>query len=164
MATGKEDLLQALIDAYLMEKGAREFYALAAQKSSVPEAKETFQSLAEWEDRHMDYIGHLYRAITEDRDVEGFEEFGTRAAAPVTEGGLPIKDLEARVEKYAVTDEMGAITLALHIESKAYNLYWQLSKNAPDTNAKTVFRSMMEQEVKHINELQGMMTRLSHAS
>ncbi len=32
MITGKENVLQALIEAYLMEKGTKEFYAAAAKK------------------------------------------------------------------------------------------------------------------------------------
>lgn len=164
MATGKEDLLQALIDAYLMEKGTREFYALAARKSTAPEAQQTFKDLAEWEDRHMEYIGSLYQAITEDRDVQGFEAFSKKTAAPVTEGGIPIRDLESRIETYTVNDDMGALALALQIEGKAYTLYWRLSKTTADTNARVVFKSMMEQETKHIEKLRGMMETLSRTA
>ncbi|MEW5744926.1 MAG: ferritin family protein [Nitrospirota bacterium] len=164
MATGKEDVLQALMDAYFMEKGTREFYAQAAQKVSAAEAKQAFKELAEWEDRHMEYIGYLYRSMTEDRDVQGFEEFSRKSPAPLTEAGIPVKDLESSIERYTITDDMGAVALALEIEGKAYNLYWKLSRSAADTNARVVFRSMMEQETKHIDHLRSMMAKLSRAA
>lgn len=161
MVTGKEDLLQALIDAYLMEKGTHEFYDQAARKAAVPEARKTFKELSAWEDRHAEFIQFLYQAITEDRDIEGFDNFSKKSPTPVTEGGIPVKDLEARIEKYTVTDDMGAIELALDIEGKAYNLYWKLSKGASDANARVVFKNMMEQEIKHIDYLRNMMAKIS---
>lgn len=160
MATGKEDLLQALVDAYLMEKGTREFYAEAARKAAAPAAQRTFMELSVWEEKHMDFIQYLYQAIMEDRDMAGFEEFKNKSSAPVTEGGIPAKDLAARLEKVSISNDMEAITLALEIEGKAYALYWQLSKKASDSNARVVFRSMMEQEVNHISYLKDMMTSI----
>ncbi|MBI3592463.1 MAG: ferritin family protein [Nitrospirae bacterium] len=164
MLTGKEDLLQALIDAYIMEKGTREFYAQAAQKALDPEARKTFNELSAWENRHMEFIQFLYQAITDDRDIKGFEDFSNKSHAPAAEGSRPLKDLEAKMEKFDFLDDTGAITMALEIEGKAYNLYHRLSKIAPDTNAKVVFKDMMEQEIKHIDHLKSMMLKLSETS
>lgn len=161
MLTGKEDLLRALIDAYLMEKGTKEFYAKAAAKSTTPDVRKTFEGLSEWEQKHMEYIQSLYQSITEDRDVKGFEEFSKRTGSPETEGGIPVKELEAKLEQYDFMDETGAISIALQVEGKAYNLYWKLFKVANDTNAREVFKSMMEQEVKHIDYIKNMMLKLS---
>ncbi|MBF0558718.1 MAG: ferritin family protein [Nitrospirae bacterium] len=164
MATGKEDLLQSLIEAYLMEKGTREFYAQAASKCSAPDARRTFEELSAWEEKHMDFIQYLYQAVTEDRDTEGFEDFRDKSGAHVAEGGIPVKDLAARLEKVSINDDMEAITMALGIEGKAYAMYWKLSKSAPDSNARVVFRSMMEQEINHISYLKEMMTRISESA
>ena len=56
MITGKEDLLTALIEAYLMEKGTNEFYAHAAEKAVDTAAGKTFGELSRWEEQHMQYI------------------------------------------------------------------------------------------------------------
>lgn len=169
MVTGKEDLLQALIEAYLMEKGTKEFYSQAADKSVNPEAKKTFKELSQWEDKHMDFIQFLYQSIQDDKDIKSFKEFENKTDAPVTEAGIPVKDLSAsadsprrrgKVEKYNFKDEKGALTLAMEIEGKAYNLYHKLSQNAKDTNAQVVFKEMMEQEVKHIDYLKQMRLKL----
>jgi len=164
MLTGKEDLIQSLIEAYLMEKGTEDFYAYAAQKAMNSEARKMFKELSQWEHRHMDFIGYLYRSIQEDRDVVGFEKFIQKTDAPMTEAGIPIKDLESKLEKHEFIDDMGALILALEIEGKAYALYSKLSKSAADTNAKVVFKEMMEQETKHVDYLKKLRMKLSETS
>jgi len=156
MMTGKEDLLRALIEAYLMEKGTRVFYSGAAAKAVNAEAKKMFTELSDWEERHMNFIQYLYQAIEDDRDVKGFSDFSERTDAPVTEAGIPLKVLEAKLEKYEIVDDKDAVRLALEIEGKAYNLYRKLSDAASDSNARVVFKEMMEQELKHIDYLKKM--------
>jgi len=163
MLTGKEDLIQSLIEAFLMEKGTMDFYAQAASKARDLEAKKMFKELSSWEHRHMDFIGFLYQSIQEDKDIVGFERFTDKTAAPVTESGIPVKDLEAKIEQYSFVfvDDMGALILALEIEAKAYSLYHKLSQSALDTNAKVVFQEMMAQEAKHIEYLKQLRLKLS---
>ncbi len=153
---GKEDLLSGLIEAYLMEKGTRMFYSSAAAKAVNPEAKKMFAELSDWEERHMNFIQYLYLAIGDDRDIQGFRDFSERADAPVTEAGIPVKELEAKLEEYTFVDDDGAMKLALEIEGKAYNLYRKLSEKALDSNARVVFKEMMEQELKHVEYLKKM--------
>jgi hypothetical protein len=160
MITGKENLLQALIEVFLMEKGTNEFYNDASGKASHSDAKNIFRELADWEKKHMDFIQYLYQSINEEQGIKSFEEFNNRTGAPFTEAGIPVKNLEARIEKYTVKDEMGALTLAMEIEGKAYNLYHKMHQNAEDTNAKVVFKEMMEQEVKHVEYLKKLRLKL----
>ena len=160
MITGKENLLQALIEAFLMEKGTKEFYADASGKSGNSDAKKIFGELADWEKKHMDFIQFLYQSINGGQEIKSFEEFNNRTEAPLTEAGIPVKDLEAKIEKYTIKDETGALTLAMEIEGKAYNLYHKLSQDAEDTNAKVVFSEMMDQEVKHVEYLKNLRLKL----
>lgn len=153
MITGKEDLLQALIEAYLMEKGTREFYSHAAEKAVNLQAGKTFAELSEWENRHMGFIQFLYQSIQGNREVKSFEEFSSKTQAPFTEAEFPVKDLEAKAERYNFKNETEALAIAMEIEGKAYNLYRRLSQNTADTNAQVVFKEMMEQEVKHAEYL-----------
>jgi len=164
MVTGKEDLLQALSEAFLMEKGTNEFYSQASEKAVNHEAKTTFKELSQWEGRHMGFIQFLYQSILGDRDLESFEEFKNKTDAPVTEAGIPLKDLEVKMEKYSFTDEKGALTLAMEIEGKAYNLYRKLSQNASDTNAQVIFKEMMQQEVRHVDYLKSLRQKLIKAN
>ena len=161
MVTGKEDLLQSLIEAFLMEKGTREFYSLASLKAAQRDAKDMFKELSAWEEQHMEYIQSLYLAIQDDRNVEGFEAFKKMAHAPVTESGIPVKELESKFEEHTFVDDSGALALALEMEGKAYTLYRRLSEKAPDLNARAVFKEMMEQELAHIDYLKGMRSKLA---
>ncbi len=160
MITGEEDLLQALIEAFVMEKGTKEFYSHASDCAVNDEAKSVFMELSQWEEKHMDYILFLYQAIKGDRDIRSFKEFQNMAEAPVTEAGIPVKELEAKTEKHNFTDEMDALTLAMEIEGKAYSLYHRLSINAKNSNAQVIFKEMMEQEIKHINYLKDLRSKL----
>ncbi len=160
MINGKEDVLQALIEAFLMEKGTREFYSLAAAKSKGPAAKDAFESLSKWEQKHMDYIQFLYQSLMEDKELRTFEEFRNKADAPLTEAGIPVKALESKIEEHEFTDDMKALTLAMEIEGKAYNLYRKLSEDASDANARIVFNEMMEQEIKHVDYLKNLRLKL----
>jgi rubrerythrin len=164
MLTGKEDLLQSLIEAFLMEKGTHEFYEKAALKAVDTQAIKTFKALSDWEERHMEFIQSLYLAVQDDRDLVSFEEFKTRTASPVTEAGIPIKDLESRLEKYSFIDDRGALVIALEIEGKACNLYRNMSEKAADTNARVIFKEMMGQELMHIDYLKKMRTGLAETA
>jgi rubrerythrin len=150
MITGKEDLLQSLIEAFLMEKGTNVFYSQAASKAADAAAKKVFQDLTVWEEKHMEFIQFLYQSIQGDHDIEGFEAFQAKTEAGIAEGGIPVKDLEAKLEKQSFVDDRTALKFALDIEAKAYDLYRRLSERAPDANAKVVFREMMDQEQTHI--------------
>jgi len=159
--TGKEDLLRALIEAFLMEKGTRFFYSSASEKAANSEAKKMFRDLSDWEEKHMDFIQYLYQAIQGDRDIQGFQDFQERTDAPVTESGIPVKEFEAKLEKYEYVDDKGALQMALEMEGKAYNLYRKLAGKASDSNAKVVFEEMMDQEVKHVEYLKNMRAKFA---
>ncbi|MDA8432130.1 MAG: ferritin family protein [Nitrospiraceae bacterium] len=164
MVTGKEDLLRSLIEAFLMEKGTHEFYEMAATKAVSEDARNTFRELTGWEEKHMEYIQFLYLSIQDDRDLERFEAFKNKADAPVVEGGIPVADLEAKVEESVFLDDMGALILALEIEGKAYNLYRNLSQKAADQNARVVFKEMMDMELSHIDYLKKLRNNLAETS
>ena len=161
MITGKEDLLTALIEAYLMEKGTNEFYTQAAEKASKQIAKKTFGELSHWEEQHMDYIRYLYFSVSEDRDIQGFDYFSKKTPSPDTEAGIPAKELEKKLEMPQYADEQGAVALALNIEGRAFNLYRKLSEAAAYGNARAVFKEMMGQEQKHIDYLNKMRGQLA---
>ena len=156
MVTVREDLLQALMEAYLMEKGTREFYRIASEKALRPEAQSLFQELSLWEERHMTFIQFLHEALLDNRDIVTFEEFSSRAEAPVTESGVPVRELEKRMEGHEQAGEEEILRFALEMEGKAYSLYRGLSERTADQNARIVFREMMEQEKKHIAHLKGL--------
>jgi len=89
--TGKEDMLQSLIEVFLMEKGTSEFYSGAAAKAVNPGAKKTFEDISGWEERHMAFVRYLYQSVMDERDIKGFEAFEKMTDVPDTEAGIPLK-------------------------------------------------------------------------
>lgn len=153
MLTGKEDLLQALVEAFIMEKGTKEFYTQASSKSTSSSAKKTFDELARWETTHMAYIQSLYQSIMDDRELMEFQEFSKHVPSPTAEGGILTATLAKRVESYSVKDERDALAIALSIEAKSYALYRELANKTHDQEAKVIFEEMMNQETKHLDHL-----------
>ena len=109
----------------------------------------------------MDFIEYLYHAVNGDQEYRSFEAWQANAPALVTEAGIPVQDLEEKMEKPVYKDEKGALALALKIEGRAYGLYSGLSRNAADTNAQVIFRELVDEEVKHIARLKEIRDRIS---
>ena len=153
MITGKEDLIDAIVEAYTMEKGTREFYDFASSRAIADYAKETFIKLRDWEETHMHYLEFLHQSFQGDMETLSYEEFSKKVPATHIESGISLKEAEKLFEEKEFIDDTEAIILALEIEGKAYNFYRKLSDSAADSNARVIFKEMMSQEEKHINTL-----------
>ena len=162
--TGKEELIQAMIEAYMLEKGIHQFYAELSVKAKSAEARKAFGELARWEDEHMRYVQHLYQAFTDEREMISFNEFAAKARPDAAEGGMSMKELEARIGEYAFLDDVGAILFALRVEGNEYNLYKKLAAQAGDTNARVLFEDLMGWEQKHIEYLKDLKQRMEGAA
>ena len=52
--------------AIMMEKASIDYYRRAAEQTSVPEARELYTSLADWEVTHLDSMENIYDSLTAD--------------------------------------------------------------------------------------------------
>ena len=161
MINAEEGLMQALMDVYMMEKGIHKFYDEVSQKAQNREAKEAFGRLAEWEEGHERYVQYLYQGLMEDWDIVSFEEFSKRAKPEIAEGGMPLKDLEGRIDEFTYLDDAAAIAFALTVEAKEYALYNKLALQSKDTNMKVLFESLMEWEQRHIEYLKKLKQKIA---
>ncbi|GAB4388347.1 MAG: hypothetical protein Kow0025_07060 [Thermodesulfovibrionales bacterium] len=165
MITGKEELLQAMIEAFIMEMGTREFYSEASRKARQEAAREAFGQLADWEKGHMDYIQFLYQSIRDEREAMSFEDFRKKVDPETVEGAIPKKYLEDRIgSEYSFLDDLGALTAALEIEGKSYNFYRRLSETASDPNTGAFLKDMMKWEQEHVEYLKSLRNRLEETS
>lgn len=153
MINADEGLIQALMDVYMMEKGIYQFYDEVSQKAQNEEAKKTFSELAKWEEGHTRYAQYLYQGLLEDWAIVTFEEFSKNARPEIAEGGMPLKDLQGKIDEFTYLDDMGAINFALSVEAKEYDLYRKLAAKTTDTNMKVLFENLMEWEQRHIEYL-----------
>lgn len=164
MITGKEELLQAMIDAFIMEKGTSEFYTQASMKVIDSEARRAFGELARWEEEHMRYIQFLYQSISGERETLSFEAFKTSVKPDTIEGGVLTDYLEKEMESPLFLDDLGALTIALEIEAKAYTLYKKLSETVDDTSTKVFMKEMSQREQSHIEYLKKLRFRIAETS
>lgn len=164
MITGKEGLLQAMIEAYTMEKGTNEFYTEASAKAIDDETKKAFAQLAKWEEEHMQYLQFLYQSIRDERETVSFENFKSNLKPETAEGAIPVSQMEKKLNESSFLDDLGALTTALEIEGKSYNFYRKLSDTAEDTNTKAFMKELMQWEQKHIEYLKLLRYRIAETS
>ncbi|MEJ2696437.1 MAG: ferritin family protein [Candidatus Sulfobium sp.] len=162
MINADEGLVQALMDVYIMEKGINQFYGDVASKAGNEETRKTFSDLAGWEAEHARYIQFLYQGLMEDWDLVSFEEFSKGVKPEIVEGGMPLEELEGKIEEFTYLDDLGAIDFALKVEAKEYNLYRQLASQASKTNMKVLFEELMGWEQKHIEYLKKLKSRIGN--
>ncbi len=164
MLTGKEDLLQALIEVYLMEKGINQFYSELSVKAKSPEARKTFTALASWEAEHVRHIQNFYQALMDEREPSSFEEFAKKARPDVAEGGMPLTELERKMDEFKFLDDLGAIQFALKVEADEYNLYRGLATKTGDTNVRALCEEFMGWEQDHIKYLKKLSENMEKAA
>ncbi len=164
MLTGKEDLLQAIIEVYLMEKGINQFYSELSLKAEGTEARKTFALLANWEAEHVRYIQNFYQTLMDEREMTSFEEFAKKARPDVVEGGTPLTELEQKMEDFVFLDDIGAIHFALKVEADEYNLYRKLASKTGDTNVKALSEEFMMWEQDHIKHLKKLLEKMDKTS
>ncbi|MEJ2683298.1 MAG: ferritin family protein [Candidatus Sulfobium sp.] len=163
MINAEEGLIQALMDVYVMEKGINQFYRDVASKAHHEETKRTFADLAGWEAEHTRYIQFLYQGLMEDWDLLSFEEFSKTVKPEIVEGGMPLEELEGKIEEFTYLDDMGAIDFALKVEAREYSLYRQLSSQASQSNMKVLFEELAGWEQKHIEYLKKLKNKIGNA-
>ncbi len=153
MLTGREDLLQSLIEIYLMEKGINQFYSELSASAKSSETKKTFTALANWEAEHVRHIQNFYQTLIDERDPASFDEFARKARPDVAEGGMPLTELKRKIDEFMFLDDIGAIQFALNVEADEYNLYRKLAEKTDDTNVKALCKEFMGWEQDHIKYL-----------
>jgi sulfur-carrier protein adenylyltransferase/sulfurtransferase len=163
MINAEEGLIQALMDVYIMEKGINQFYSDVASKAHNEETRKTFADLAGWEAGHTRYIQFLYQGLMEDWDIVSFEEFSRTVKPKIVEGGMPLEELEGRIEDFTYLDDAGAIDFALKMEAKEYSLYRQLASQASQSNMKVLFEELAGWEQKHIEYLKKLKNKIGNS-
>jgi hypothetical protein len=101
---------------------------------------------------HTRYAQYLYQGLLEDWAIVTSRVF-KECQPEIAEGGMPLKDLQGKIDAFTYLDDMGAINFALSVEAKGYDLYRKLAAKTTDTNMKVLFENLMEWEQKHIEYL-----------
>ncbi|MDA8174292.1 MAG: ferritin family protein [Nitrospiraceae bacterium] len=164
MISGKTGLSEAIIEAYTMEKGQKEFYERAAQSAHEPVVRETFQRLAGWEAGHMGYLRHFYSALMEEREPLSFDEFSKTVKPDQIEGGIPVRETGDWLKNYVFLDEIGALAVALKAEADTIVYYKNLASRVQDPQVQVLIQELGRLEDEHLKVLKDLRLQMEETS
>lgn len=140
----KDQALEILKTALLLERKGKAFYTQAARNSESKSAKQIFETMAEEEDAHIKYITKQARHYVKNHaflapDVHPEEDDTT--AEILTE--------KIKKEINAASFEAAAISAAIDFENRAIEVYSSRAKEATDPIEKEVYQMLADWEKGH---------------
>lgn len=155
--TGQETPQEALIVAYSLEEGLREFYVSMVPEVKNDTASQLFEKLSAIEVKHQDRIFAEYCKIT-GTDVNR-DEFEKEVVAPAMEGGLTTEEyLKLYEPDLEVVEEV--ISLAMAIEAQALDLYQRASEQAASEESRVALMQIANEERAHLEQLAKLFEKL----
>ena len=152
LITEAANVRDILMLAMKLEKGSRDFYVAARDKAALPQAKETFQMLANTEDGHMQRLYQRVIGLLGEGALPPLERLKPELKVEHMEGGIEISHALAKVEeKFA--DEMEALEMALEKEYMSYDFYKRTSALVENPDAKALLHELALEERKHADVL-----------
>jgi rubrerythrin len=144
-----DSALVAVDIAIQTEKDGHEFYLGAAAKSSDPQGKALFASLAEDELEHLRLLQAQRDALTGER--RWLPHSAPAAEAPHTRVlGVPIFSHEALAREInAYTSELSALRMAFLIEKDAVAFYSKAALETDDPDGKALYEYLVGMEKDH---------------
>lgn len=157
LLTGNESIEEALIIAYSLEGGLRDFYLTMIDKAAADEVKPLFRKLSDIEVLHQNRILEEYIQITgKEIDRDTFELGMVERAV---EGGLTTDEYIGLYQPdwNAPADIVG---LAMSIEAQALDLYTRAANRSKDKRSQEALRKIAEEERVHLEQLAKLMEDL----
>ncbi len=144
-----KDILMLAIE---LEKGSRDFYIGAGNKVKQLNLKETFQTLADAEERHRRSLHQQAFSLPGDRDLPSIERLTGKRGVEYMEGGIEINPALARLDEN-IADDMEALEIALEKEFMSYDFYTRLAVLVENPDAKELIHELALEERNHANAL-----------
>ena len=147
MKTEQDQTLEGLKVAIQMEIDGKEYYRQASQESSDELGKKLLASLADEEDIHRQKFEEIYNAIRNNKDwpVTDFQpDKGKRLR---TLFAMAVEKVDTRVK--ASETALDAIQTAMDMESKTYDFYQKLGKDATYDAERNFYQLLAVEEREH---------------
>ncbi len=149
-------VLEAVKTAIITEIRGLEIYKAAAERTTDPSARIMFQSLANDEARHKEFLEMNFKSLLE----KG--EWSVPATAenltPLDDSAIITPDFLKRVKGGSF--EMAVVAAGCELESSAIRFYKQSADDCPDEESAKVFRFLSDWEKEHLNALVGLEARM----
>jgi len=138
--------------AIKLEKGSRDFYLVASDKVELSQAKETFQTLASAEDRHMQRLYERATSLLGKEVLPPLDKLKRELKVEHMEGGIEVSLALARIDE-RFTDEMEALEIAVEKEYMSYDFYKRISALVENADARALLHELALEERKHAGKL-----------
>jgi rhodanese-related sulfurtransferase/rubrerythrin len=138
--------------AIKLEKGSFDFYLGAKDKTRSLRAKDTFQMLANAEDRHMQRLYEQAMSLLGEGALPPLERLKRDLKVGYMEGGIEISPALTSIED-KFTDEMEALEIALEKEYMSYDFYKRASTFVNNQDAKGLLHQLASEERGHADIL-----------
>jgi len=153
LITGKEVVGNALIIALKLENGSKTFYFQASAKVKSEKATETFQRLAQIEEKHMKRIYDHYIELAGKDKLPSFNLLQQKLTSEYMEGSIEINKALLKIEEKEFRDEMEALEIALEKEYLSYDFYKRMAGLMGDVDTRNLLHELAGAERNHINSL-----------
>jgi rubrerythrin len=133
--------MNAIEIAIKMEKDSIKFYSEASEKAKNLVGKKMFLSIAEDEKRHLEMLSQLFKEMNVTiKDVNPINNMRTVFET--------LKDkMQERIK--ATSDELGAFSIAMHMEKEGIEFYKKAGSEAKTEKEKALFERLVKEEQQH---------------
>ena len=154
MAISKQEIIRAAIQ---LERGGRQFYLDVAEKASSALAKQMFQSLADDEVRHIQWIEKL---STGEKSAEETNKGLYRRLSHIF-ADMPE---ETRRSAQVAQSDMDALSLAIDMEVRSRDAYEQWGEESEDDEVRSLCQVLAGVEAYHKELLENTREYLDHST
>ena len=152
LITGTASAKDILMLAIKLERGSFDFYTGAKDKARSLRDKDTFQMLANAEDRHMQRLYEQAIGLLGEEALPPLERLKRELKVGYMEGGIEISPALAKIED-KFTDEMEALEIALEKEYMSYDFYKRASLLVDNQDARGLLYKLASEERGHADIL-----------
>ncbi len=140
----KNNVIEVLKTAILIERRGKAFYTQAARQSENDAMKQIFEMMAEEEDAHIAFLEGQFRNYVAN------DAFADTPTAP-EEDDEEVEKLMEKVKNEidAAGFEAAAISAAIDFENRAIELYSKRAEEATDENEKAAYKMLADWERTH---------------
>ena len=141
--------LEILKTAIINEVEGYSFYRLAAEKTEDPEVKEAFNTLAEEEVKHEEWLRNLYREISEGTESKDVETKRVKAQSP----GIFKRE---NMNSESGSLEVSVLRIGILMEKASVDFYREAAEKTGNARAKEMYLNLVEWEKEHMDSLEKM--------
>jgi rubrerythrin len=148
-ATRPEEMIAL---AWVLEDGTRKFYESLAKMMEDQETKGLFENLKRSEENHKTTLWKIYEELSGKSPTPEFpyKVISAEPRGDVMEGGMSVSEALKWSEGKELKD---ILELSISLESNSYDLYLKMEKKVEDNRSKLVFKTLSEEEKKHLEQL-----------